>query len=142
MIRKYKSEDADAVVLMWRISSDLAHPFLTKEFLDKEADNIRNVHLAMAETWVTEINGNVVGFIALVGEEIGGLFLDPRYHGRGLGRALVDKAVAEKGALKVEVFKENVIGRRFYNSYGFRSTEEFFHEASGQMTLRMVFAPE
>jgi len=102
---------------------------------------MRNIYLAFAETWVIEIDGVVVGFIALIEDEIGGLFLDPDFHGQGLGRALVDKAVIQKGPLKVEVFKENIIGRRFYDAYGFRETEEFIHEASGQTTLRMNFAP-
>jgi len=140
MIRKYKIEDVDAVVSSWRVASELAHPFLPKEFLDQEADNVRNMYLVYAETWVTEINGSVVGFIALVDDEIGGLFLDPRYHGQGLGKAMVDKAVAEKGRhLKVEVFKENIIGRGFYETYGFTEVEEFLHEGSGQSTVRMTY---
>jgi putative acetyltransferase len=97
MIRKYDDNDVDAVISSWRGASELAHPFLTKEFLDQEADNVRNVYMAFAETWVTEIEGQVVGFIALVENKIGGLFLDPKYHGQDLGKAMVDKAAAEKG---------------------------------------------
>ncbi|MBT3700201.1 MAG: GNAT family N-acetyltransferase [Alphaproteobacteria bacterium] len=141
MIRKYDEHDIEVVVSTWRRASELAHPFLTKAFLDQEDANMRNIYLAFAETWVIEIDGVVVGFIALIEDEIGGLFLDPDFHGQGLGRALVDKAVIQKGPLKVEVFKENIIGRRFYDAYGFRETEEFIHEASGQTTLRMNFAP-
>ena len=141
MIRKYDKHDIEVVVSLWRSASEIAHSFLSKDFLDQEDDNMRNIYLAFAETWVTEVEGTVVGFIALIEDEIGGLFLDPDFHGQGLGRALVDKAVIQKGPLKVEVFKENIIGRRFYDAYGFRETEEFIHEASGQTTLRMNFAP-
>ena len=115
MIRKYENKDIEAVVSSWRVASELAHPFLTKAFLDQEADNVRNVYMAFAETWVVEIDKSVIGFIAMVENEIGGLFLDPKYHGQGFGRALVDKAVEERGPLKVEVFKANVIGRHFYD---------------------------
>jgi len=142
MIRKYEDKDIDAVVSSWRVASELAHPFLTKAFLDREADNVRNVYMPFAETWVSEVNGSVVGFIALIEDEIGGLFLDPKYHGQGLGKALVDKAVAEKGSLKVEVFKENTIGRRFYGAYGFKGADESLHEASGQMTILMAYGSE
>lgn len=142
MIRKYEDEDIEAVVSSWRLSSELAHPFLTTAFLDQEDDNVRNVYLAFAETWVTEVNDQVVGFIALVENEIGGLFLDPTFHRQGLGKAMVDLAVAEKGALTVEVFKANTLGRRFYDGYGFKANEEFLHQASGQPTIRMSYTPD
>lgn len=142
MIRNYKDTDVESVVSIWRAANELAHPFLTKEFLDEESHNVRNVYPAFAEIWVTEIDGRVVGFIALVETEIGGLFLDTAYHGQGLGRAMVDKAVAEKGALTVEVFRDNTIARPFYEAYGFHYVDEYVHEASGQVTLRMTYSPE
>jgi len=141
MIRKFKSEDTDAIINVWRKASKLAHPFLTEVFLDQEAKNTREIYLVVAETWVTEIEGQVVGFISLIENEIGGLFLDPAFHGQGLGRAMVDKAVAQKGAVKVEVFAENIVGRPFYTSYGFVGSEEYFHEESRQMMLRQTFTP-
>lgn len=142
MIRKYNKKDVDAVVSSWRLASELAHPFLTAEFFEQEADNVRNVYLVYAETWVVEAEGRVIGFIALIEDEVGGLFVDPKFHGQGHGRALVDKAVTEKGPLRVEVFKLNEIGRSFYDSYGFVGLDEYTHEASGQPTLRMSYTPE
>lgn len=142
MIRKFQDNDTNAVVSTWRAASALAHPFLTATFLDQEAEAMRNVYLGLAQTWVTEIDGHVVGFISIIGDEIGGLFLDPRHHGRGLGRALLDKAIAEKGPLKVEVFKENTIGRRFYDACGFHAVDEYVHEPSGQETIRMALDPQ
>lgn len=141
MIRQHNSDDTDAVVDVWRSASALAHPFLASSFIEQEADNVRNVYMKYAETWVTEIDGMVVGFIAMIDNEIGGLFLDPQYHGRGLGRAMVDKAVSMKGPLNVEVFAQNTVGRRFYAAYGFRGSDEYLHEPSGQMTLKLSYTP-
>lgn len=139
MIREYKESDVDAVVAAWRAANALAHPFLSNDFLDKEEGNVRNVYPKFAEIWVQEIDSKVVGFIAMIESEIGGLFLDPKYHGKGLGREMVDYIVAQKGALTVEVFKDNKIGRAFYNGYGFKKTGEYLHEYSGQMTIKMAF---
>ena len=142
MIRKYKSEDIDAVISSWRAASEFAHPFLSTAFLDQEADNVRNVYMAYAETWVCVAHDRVVGFIALIDNEVGGLFVDPGFHGQGFGRALVNKAVVEKGALSVAVFEKNVIGRRFYNAYGFCGAETSLHESSGQTTVHMTYTPK
>ena len=141
MIRQYKPEDTRVIADIWRKASALAHPFLSAAFLEQEADNLVNIYLKVAQTRVTEFDGKVVGFIAMIDSEIGGLFLDPDYHGRGLGRALVDREVQERGALKVDVFKENTIGRRFYHDYGFTGSEEYHHEPSGHLTLTLQFTP-
>jgi len=113
MIRQYEAKDIESLVACWRVASEFAHPFLTKKFLDSEAEALRDIYIPSTEIWVTEINGDVLGFIALMGNEIAALFLDPDYHGKGLGRAMVDKAVAEKGKLSVDVFEENAVGRNF-----------------------------
>lgn len=141
MIRKYRPEDANHIVAVWRHASVLAHPFLEKSFLDAEAANVRDVYLAFAETYVTEIEGEVIGFVALIDHQIGGLFLSPDFHGRGLGRAMVDRAVAEKGKLTVEVFTENRIGRRFYEGYGFRETGKGVFEPTNDPILILEFDP-
>ena len=141
VIRRFQPEDTDAVVEAWRRASALAHPFLDPEFVVEEERRTREVYLPNAETWVAEVDGRPVGFVALVDDEIGGLFLDPAFHGRGLGRALVDKAVELRGAVRVEVFSANVIGRRFYTAYGFVGDEEYLHEETGQMLLCQRFDP-
>ena len=102
----------------------MAHPFMDEAFFEKERYNIPHLYLPNADTWVAELDGIVVGFIALIGNEVGGLFLDPSSHGRGVGKAMMDKAQELHGDLVVEVFKENAIGRRFYEQYGFKLLHE------------------
>jgi putative acetyltransferase len=97
-----------------------------------------NIYLPNAETWVLEEDQKPVGFIALIENEIGGLFLDPSLIGKGYGRKMVDHASALKGPLRVEVFKENAVGRPFYERYGFVYEEEYLHEPSGSVTLKMA----
>ena len=142
MIRAYRTEDTDAVVSVWRAATALAHPFLADAFVTQEADNLRNIYVHIAETWVLEEDGEPVGFIALIGDEIAGLFLQPSCHGRGLGRALVDHAVDLRGPLRVEVFERNAIGRRFYERYGFVEVGSYRHEGSSEMTLKLAMAPD
>ncbi|MCV0424548.1 MAG: GNAT family N-acetyltransferase [Roseibium sp.] len=138
MIRPYVSEDTDAILHIWRIASEFAHPFLDDDFHDMAANAIRDVYLPKADTFVVVIDDVPVGFIALLENQIGGLFLDPAFHGQGLGRSLVDHAVKLKGPLTVEVFKNNKVGRRFYAAYGFHQTGECLHDMTEQLTLKLA----
>lgn len=138
-IRKYEGQDVSGVLSSWENASRLAHPFLEEDFLAQERKNLPELYLPNAETWVAESDGDVVGFVALIGSEIGGLFLQPSYHDKGIGRALVDKAHEVRGDLEVEVFSRNSIGRRFYASYGFVEIEEKTHEPTGQAVLRLRY---
>lgn len=139
MIREFETKDTDAVVTVWRAATQVAHPFLSDDFIEGETDNLRNIYLVHAATRVIEVRGRVVGFISMIGDEIGGLFLDPELHGKGLGRALVDDVSNAYGRIEVDVFERNAVGRRFYDSYGFRRVGSSIHEATGETVLRLAY---
>ncbi len=92
-----------------------------------------------ADTWVVEIDNQVIGFIALIGNEIGGIFLQPEYQGKKIGKLMMDKAQEIHGDLEVEVFVKNSIGRKFYSQYGFELLEEKTHEPTGEKILHLKF---
>lgn len=137
MIREYQTADLEDIVAIWAAASALAHPFLTSEFLATERGNLANIYLPNAETWVWAIQGRAVGFISLLGNEVGGLFLDPTFHDNGIGRALLEHARSLRGELEVEVFHANSIGRNFYDKCGFALIEEKVHPETGQNLLRL-----
>ena len=140
MIRKYQAKDLEDVLVAWAAASAVAHPFLSDEFLAEERQNIANVYLPKAETWVCELDGRVVGFISLLGNEVGAIFVDPKVHGVGIGRALMDHARGLREELEVEVFKANVIGRAFYARYGFELMQEKVHDQTGLDVMRLTLA--
>ncbi|MBU0645238.1 MAG: GNAT family N-acetyltransferase [Alphaproteobacteria bacterium] len=138
MIRGYKADDTDALIAIWDMAEPLAHPFLSDEVRDQVRKDMRNIYLPNAENWVLESEGAPVGFIAMIGTEIGGLFLAPSEQGKGRGRHMVDHIVALKGPLTVEVFKDNKIGLPFYQRYGFVIIGEGVFDASGDETFKMA----
>ncbi len=141
IIRHYKknSNDLTGILSSWENASKIAHPFLTEKFLDTERYNIPNVYLPNADTWVAESGGTVIGFIALIGNEVGAIFVEPEFHGTGVGLSLMNKAQQIHGHLEVEVFEENAIGRKFYSNYGFSLLIEKIHEPTGNKVLRLKF---
>lgn len=82
-----------------------------------------------ANTWVAEVDGDIAGFATARSPEadVWALFVDPAHEGQGIGRALLDRAVAwlfERGA--DEVVLATGPGTRadaFYREAGWRRGE-------------------
>ena len=137
MIRKQQEKDIDEIINICYKASGLAHPFLKTDFVEQVKKDLRDVYLPNAATWVYEDNHSVVGFISMLGNEIGGLFVLPDYHFKGIGTSLVDFVKEFYPELEVEVFEKNAIGRAFYEKYGFVQTKRYFHTESNSDMLRL-----
>ena len=136
-IRKYQPADCEEVLNVWALASALAHPFLSPQFLARERIDIPKLYLPRAETWVWEAVGHVVGFMSLLGNEIGALFVAPDFQRSGIGCALVNRARALLGELEVEVFERNPLGRAFYAKLGFELIHQKVHDQTGLEVLRL-----
>ncbi len=69
-------------------------------------------------------DGNVKGFIRTEGAEGKKLFVEPVLHGRGIGSALLERAIREYGADRLWALEKNVRAIRFYQRHGFTLTNE------------------
>lgn len=139
MIRAYRQTDTESIIDAWFEASSLAHPFLDAAFMEKEKENIRNIYLPNTKTWVYEKNDNVVGFISMMGNEVGAIFLKPEYHGQGIGYKLMNHVAQFHDGLEVEVFEKNRIGRAFYDRYGFKFIKSYIHEQTEFKIWRLRF---
>lgn len=137
MIRRYQTEDLDQLLDVWHDSARLAYPFWTARDFAEERKAIAEQHLPVSETHVFEREGRVVGFIAMMGNEVGGIFVAPDCHGQGVGRALMDHVRASRDYLVLDVFEENAVGRRFYDAYGFNLEERRTDRETGRVVLRL-----
>jgi putative acetyltransferase len=79
----------------------------------------------------------VVGFISLIDTEVGAVFVDLDYQGRGIGRALMDHARASRTFFELDVFEANRSGRGFYRACGFRLVDRHVNDKAGQVELRL-----
>ncbi len=68
---------------------------------------------------VGEIEGLMAGFIALMGDEVGGLFVAPAWQRCGVGTALIQASMQPGEVLRVSVYLANHAARAFYRSQGF-----------------------
>lgn len=136
-IRQYEPNDLIQLMEVWEIANSLAHHFLCEEYIAQVRRDIPALYLPNTNTWVATLNSRVVGFISLMGKEIGAIFLLPEYHGHGIGAALTNQAQQLHEDLEVEVFEANSIGWNFYQRYGFEIVGGCLHEPTGEKILRL-----
>lgn len=137
MIRKREEKDNDEIMNIWYETSSLAHPFLDAHFVETVKQEMREMYIPNTKTWVYQDNHVVIGFVSMIGNEIGGLFVLPKNHSQGIGTQLVNFVRELYGELEVEVFEKNTIGRAFYAKYGFIQTHQYYHSKSNNEILRL-----
>lgn len=136
-LRPYLPDDLDAVVEIWADASAIAHHFLPASFLDHEREEIATVWMPNAETIVAAADDGLDGFLSLVGDEVGGIFVRPEAQGRGVGRALLDEARRRRDHLELTVFEKNDRARRFYATYGFVESGRGVHPETGESEIHL-----
>jgi len=139
MIRKYNETEIPILVDIWEKASKIAHPFLDDKFTQMVKKEMQEMYLPNSNTWVYEESNTIVGFISMIDNEIGGLFVNPQNHSKGIGTSLVNYMKQFHKELEVEVFEQNKIGRPFYEKFGFKTINEYVYEQTNQKVLRMKY---
>lgn len=119
-IRQARIEERDALEDLQRRASLANEEHREALLAHPDAIELPAGQIARGEVFVAEEDNRVAGFVALLGGEIDGLFVEPELWGRGIGRALVEAAVheARRQGLSVTVIA-NPAARGFYEKCGF-----------------------
>ena len=97
IIRPYKLDDFDAVTALWRRARELAFPEFQRtkgHSFEEDQAYFRDVILVNNDVWVAEVDGSAAAFMAIAGDFIDQLYVDPDHQRSGLGRALLEHAKA------------------------------------------------
>lgn len=126
-IRPYKPADFDAVTSLWRRARELAFPEFQRtkgHTFEEDQAYFRDVILLLNDVWVVEVNGSAAAFMAIAGDFIDQLYVDPDHQRSGLGKALLDHAKAlSPEHLWLFTLQINTNGRAFYEKNGFRAVK-------------------
>jgi putative acetyltransferase len=87
----------------------ITKPLLVKDYLPK-----------VALFHITDDQNAIVGFLGVSEQKIEMLFIHPQSFGKGLGKAMIDFAIHELGATKVDVNEQNEQAVGFYLKMGFK----------------------
>lgn len=94
-------------------------PFIEWDYSLEVMEQVFSRQVKEMEFWVAEVGGEIAGFVAFTSEEIDHLYVRPELHGRGIGTALLGKALEEANEVRLWVFQQNAKARRFYERNGF-----------------------
>ncbi len=123
IIRRYEPADFDAVNDLWRRARLRALPdFQARKghTAEENREHFRDVVLVRHDVWVAELDGQATGFLAVAGDFIDQLYVDPAHQRKGIGRALIAHArQLSPSGLRLLTFQINHNGRAFYESQGF-----------------------
>ncbi|MGO3741367.1 GNAT family N-acetyltransferase [Kerstersia sp.] len=142
-IRAYEAADLPCLSAIWFEASRRVHGFLGEARLAAQRQLIEDSYLPKAETWVACQAGQAVGFIGLLDNFIGGLFVDPAAQGGGVGQALMAHALRLKGPLELEVYAANTQALRFYQRLGCAETGRQAEDSEGLpfAVVQLRYAP-
>src|SRR5215207_4822191 len=120
LIRPAEARDADAIAAVHRTSMREALPYLPDlHTADEDRTWVANVVLPHQEVWVAEAAGQVVGIAALDGDMLSQLYILPGEQGRGIGSALLAKAMERRPAgMCLYAFQRNTGARGFTSAVG------------------------
>ncbi len=131
MIRRFDPVEVEELIEVWLASTIPGQPFLPETHWRAMEEDVREQLLPIAETWVVEEDGELVGFMSVIDDLIGGLFTHPDHQGKGHGRSLVEHARHLYDTVFVEVFEANERAIGFYRSCGFVDHERRADDESG-----------
>lgn len=82
---------------------------------------VRDILLPKQHVTVAVAGERIVGFIAVNGDWVDQLYLDPAWTAQGIGRRLLSQATVSMPLIKLHCFQANTGARRFYERHGFRA---------------------
>ena len=145
-IRRARPSDATALAeLFWRVRAEsvphipmIAHP------RDSVEPFVRTVLLEEFEVWLAEVDGQPVGFLALMPPDLlGHLYISSEHTGQGLGSRFVELARRRfPDGLQLWTFQSNTRAISFYEAHGFVPVERTDGaNEEGEPDLRMAWRP-
>lgn len=140
MIRKFETQDLDAVMQIWLHGNLDAHAFIPASFWTDHFEMVRNM-LPQAELYVHEDKDTrqIDGFIGLTGNHIEGIFVAKAARSKGVGKALLDHAKLLKPSLTLNVYQKNERALAFYRREQFAVQSEGIDEDTNEAEIQMLW---
>ena len=129
--------DFPDMLRLWERSVRATHHFLNEDDIAAIRPEVAAAFAAAASLGLAlrvtrDADGRASGFAGSLDGKLEMLFIDPDHAGRGLGRALLERAVAECGVRAVDVNEDNPAALAFYRRMGFEPTGRSARDGAGR----------
>ena len=122
-IRRADAQDVEQVARLHRHVRRTSLPFLADlHTAEEDLQFFRDTVFTQCEVWVAG-GGVVDGFIAFRAGWVDHLYVRPQCQRRGIGRALLARAMDTYSPLRLWVFQKSAPALAFYATHGFRQVE-------------------
>ncbi|WP_148255434.1 GNAT family N-acetyltransferase [Aidingimonas lacisalsi] len=136
-IRTFQDSDFDAIAGIYSLSKldEFRYENGRFELLPLEKDEERLREMMESRIFVYD-DGGILGYGAVLENEIQALYVHPLSRGRGIGKRLLEHLISQTGAsATLYVAKNNVPAKVMYQKYDFMVTKEFETSYNGTWVL-------
>jgi|GEM_PF-3142088 len=135
-----RQNDLFALSCIWEASARMFQNYLSETELETRRNEILESNFKDLTLRVYKIEEEIVGFIGVQSGCLVKHYMSPKYHGRGIGKALLAYAIGELGVVDIRVDEKNKTAIDFYLCHGFREkprtdAERYADEEAGILYL-------
>ncbi|MGA0615593.1 acetyltransferase [Paracoccus sp. KR1-242] len=131
-LRTSTDQDLPRVMEIWRSAVDATHDFLSTNDRNAIEAEVLGFFPQVRLILAIDCSGTAQGFMFLHEGHLEALFVDPRQHGKGVGKALVQAALADHPELTTDVNEQNHKALGFYKHMGFEPIGRSTHDGQGR----------
>lgn len=131
MIREISVSEYPRLIEIWESAVLNTHDYLQEEDFQyyKEKLPLYFQHVTLL---AFEQKSILVGFMGISGENVEMLFVDHKHRGTGIGKALIEYAIADLHVTKVDVNEQNSQAVGFYHHMGFNTLKRSALDGEGK----------
>ena len=123
-LRQAALPDMQAVARLHRHVRRICLPYLPDLHTpEKDLAYFQGVVFPGSRICLAEVSSQLIGFAAAKDEWLDHLYIDPAWHGRGVGSTLLLAVQEGRSRLDLWTFQQNAAARRFYEGRGFKPVE-------------------
>lgn len=131
MIRRINNDDINAVMKIWLESNIEAHSFVGEGYWTDNYSAVKE-QLTGADVFLYEQDGEILGFVGMVGNYLAGIFVDSAHRCQGIGKILLDYVKKNYDCFTLDVYSKNSRAVNFYLREGLYVTKKGVDETGNE----------